>query len=67
MLGGVYGVVMLVLVYMLIDIVVGCGDFNLVLMVVSMLIILSMVVLMIIFCWLLKLVLIDDEVISEID
>lgn len=66
-LGGVHGAVTLALAYTLTDTAVGRGDFNLVLMAASTLIILSMVVPTIIFRWLLKPALTDDEATSEID
>ncbi|GIP69403.1 MULTISPECIES: cation:proton antiporter [Lactiplantibacillus] len=66
-LGGVHGAVTLALAYTLADTAVGRTDFSLVLMAASTLIILSMVVPTIIFRWLLKPAITDDEATSEID
>ncbi len=66
-LGGVHGAVTLALAYTLVDTGVNNSDFNLVLLTASTLIILSMLVPTILFRWILKPELTDDEAATEID
>lgn len=66
-LGGVHGAVTLALAYTLIDFKLGNGDFDLILMSESVLIILSMLVPTILFRFILHRNLSDDEITSEVD
>ncbi|CAM3155299.1 cation:proton antiporter [Lactiplantibacillus plajomi] len=66
-LGGVHGAVTLALAYTLTETAVSRADFNLVLMAASVLIILSMVVPTLVFRWLLKPDVTDEQASAEVD